>query len=163
MHLLLFRHGIAQDISLKGDDASRELTREGIDKTKLAARGLRKIIDPPAALYTSPLIRAKQTAAILGDVFDLAPMVMPSLATGPANVVMRDLRELRQPLVILVGHEPTLSELGAMLCAGASASHFIQLKKAGAMLIDTGIHQAANPGTSELLWLATPAMLRAMA
>ena len=163
MQLLLFRHGVAQDIGADGDDASRHLTKEGIEKTKAAARGLHKIIDKPQVIFTSPLIRAKQTADILAAVFDLPPLLMPSLATGPAELVMHDLRKLRESIVILVGHEPTLSQLGAKLCTGSDPVQFLQLKKAGAMLIDTAVNEGATVGAGKLLWLATPVMLREMA
>ncbi len=163
MQLLLFRHGIAEDISPQGDDGSRRLTREGIEKTRAAACGLSRIIDQPDAIYTSPLIRARQTADILASAFDVAPQRMISLAAGPAESVMRDLRQIREPFIILVGHEPTLSQLGAMLCTGGDPAPFIQLKKAGAMLIDVTIHEDAAIGAGKLLWLATPAMLRGLA
>lgn len=163
MHLLLFRHGIAEDVSPQGDDGSRRLTRDGIEKTKAAARGLSKIIDQPDAIFTSPLIRARQTADILTSVFDVAPQQLISLATGPAELVMRDLRQIRDPFIILVGHEPTLSQLGARLCTGSDPAQFIQLKKAGAMLIDAAVDEGATVGAGKLLWLATPAMLRGLA
>ncbi len=163
MHLLLFRHGIAEDISPQGDDGSRRLTKEGIEKTKAGARGLHKIIGIPDAIYTSPLVRAMQTADILASVFDVTPRLMPSLATGPAELVVRDLRKVREPFVIVVGHEPTLSMLGAKLCTGSDPVQFLQLKKAGAMLIDTAVNEGATVGAGKLLWLATPVMLREMA
>jgi phosphohistidine phosphatase len=163
MHLLLFRHGIAEDVGPEGDDASRRLTREGIEKTKAAVAGLSRLCERPDALFTSPLIRADQTAAILAQVYDLKPRIMHALATGPAPLVMHELRKIKQETVILVGHEPTLGELGSILCAGGKAPPFIEMKKAGAMLIQTDVNHAASIGAGRLLWLATPGMLRAMA
>jgi len=159
MEILLFRHGIAEDSSPHGDGA-RRLTKEGIEKTNEAARGLARIIDRPEVLFTSPLTRAVQTADILADALDVKPQTMPALASGSADAVLREVRKVEESFIILVGHEPMLGELGAMLCAGDGA-RFLEVKKAGALLIDTG-GRAPAPGVATLVWMATPAMLRAL-
>jgi len=63
VRLLIIRHAIAVDPETAGvDDAERPLTEEGSNKWRAAAQGLATILDPPDALLTSPLLRARQTA-----------------------------------------------------------------------------------------------------
>ena len=158
MQLLVFRHGIAEDRRPDSDDASRRLTDEGVSKTKEAARGLARIAPRPATLLSSPLVRAWQTAQIAGQVFEVEPRVLDSLAHGPPLAVARDVRARREDVVMIVGHEPTLSRLIALLCTGAGPMDCIQLKKAGCACVELDTDHPERPAT--LLWLATPKMLR---
>ena len=118
MQLLIFRHGIAEDDGPDGTDASRRLTEEGVDKTKRGAVGLASIVDRPDVVFTSPLVRAVQTAQIVGQVFNRAPVVLEELAYGPPRAVIGRLREVEQEVVMIVGHEPTLSGIVRLLCSG---------------------------------------------
>ncbi len=163
MQLLVFRHGIAQDISEAGSDENRALTEDGIQKTRKAALGLAKLIDRPDVILTSPLVRARQTADILGEVLHSEPRVLKALAYGPAGAVIGQLRRRREETVIVVGHEPTLSQVVEMLLTGNEPSHFVQMKKAGCACVDTPLPDHGVIGGGRLLWLATPRMLRGMA
>jgi phosphohistidine phosphatase SixA len=60
---------------------------------------------------------------------------------------------------MVVGHEPMLSQLVETLCVG-TASGFVRLKKAGCAVLDVDF--SAQPPRGSLVWLATPAMLRAL-
>ena len=72
MQLCFFRHGIAVDRADPAyQDKDRPLTPEGQSKTQGAARGLRRLNLPFDAVLTSPWLRAKQTAAILTEVWGL--------------------------------------------------------------------------------------------
>lgn len=163
MQLLIFRHGIAEDVGPDGDDASRRLTDEGIEKTRKAAQGLAKVAPSPDVILTSPLTRAAQTAAILAEAFGGEPRVMKSLAHGPVGSIVQDLRRRREATVMVVGHEPLLSRLIESLCTGNHPIDFVQMKKAGCALVDTPINDSGVARGGKLLWLATPKMLRAMA
>lgn len=163
MQLFVFRHGIAEDVAADGTDEYRALTEEGIEKTRKAAEGLAKISSRPDAILTSPLLRAKQTAAILGQVLQCEPRVMKALAFGPPSAIVRNLRRRRDDSVLLVGHEPTLSRLIELLLTGQEPTDFVQMKKAGCACIETPLPDKGVTGGGKLLWLATPKMLRAMA
>lgn len=158
MHIILFRHGIAEDHAPDGTDASRRLTDKGIAKTSRCAAGLRKVIDPPAAVFTSPKVRAMQTAEILGATFDRRPQKMEALAEQRPQAVIEQIGRLSVPSVILVGHEPTLSTVAGLLC-GLSARGGIDLKKAGCI----GLDIADDHASAHLQWLLTPRMLEALA
>ena len=65
MNVYLLRHGIAEDYSVSARDEDRELTQEGIEKLKLASAGWKRVIGHIDRVFSSPLIRARQTAEIL--------------------------------------------------------------------------------------------------
>ncbi|MCE9591695.1 MAG: phosphohistidine phosphatase SixA [Planctomycetes bacterium] len=162
MIVYFFRHGIAEDAPPGGDDASRELTPEGVEKTTLAARGLANLIEKPDAILTSPKSRAVQTAQIISGAFDMKVRTLPVLADGLDTAVVRAIARLRHESVLLVGHEPTLSRVVELLCAGHDAPPFVQMKKAGCACVEIVKGSAGNTD-ARLLWLATPTMLRKLA
>ena len=163
MLLFIFRHGIAEDHGPDGTDDSRRLTDEGKRKTREAVVGLSCIAGKPEVLLSSPLVRARQTAEIAAQVFDMDTQVCDALGIGPAGDVVRELRKMEEDVVMIVGHEPQLSILAEMLCTGDEAIGYIQLKKAGCIAIETPINEGAARGGGRLLWIATPAMLRGLA
>ena len=157
MHIYLFRHGIAMDREPGMTDAERPLTDEGLDKTRRAAAGLARIVEPPEMILSSLRRRAEQTAQIAAEVFSAS--VEPAPALGEPNVrAIVDLLEQRvEDRLMLVGHEPTLSELTELLCFGQVTGRLI-LKKAGCVYVNT--EGLPRPGSGALQWLATPKMLR---
>lgn len=112
MELLLMRHGDAVDQAPAGD-GDRWLTPKGRKRSRAAAEALRERV-VPAAVWTSPLVRAVQTAEIavraLG--FDEPVTVLRELATGALDKIVHRVEgyDGKGPLM-LVGHEPTLSQL----------------------------------------------------
>jgi phosphohistidine phosphatase len=168
MELILFRHGIAADVDpATGDDAARPLTDEGIARTQQAAAGLARIIEKPSLLLTSPKVRAAQTADLLARVLRFDPtnvQTLATLATGPASAILESLTpHATAERLIIVGHEPLLSETIALLCAGHTNRPVVEMKKAGAASITTapGLDGALTFGT--LNWLLPPKMLRQLA
>jgi phosphohistidine phosphatase len=85
--------------------------------------------------------------------------VLPALAPGgPPPKVAEAIAGHRAPAgVALVGHEPDLGELAAWLI-GAKAP--LPFKKGGICRIDLAGPVAARAG--QLVWFATPKMLRAL-
>ncbi len=162
MQLLLFRHGIAEDAGPGVDDAARKLTDEGVKKTRLAARGLSKIIASPGVILASPLTRARQTARILHEVFDVEPTECPALAGHDLEAILREVGKQKHDVVILVGHEPTFSSLAETLLTGQPPRGVIEMKKAGCIGLELDWRRN-KVGGARLIWLATPGMLREMA
>jgi len=162
--LLVVRHALAGDRKAwrsKGkDDSARPLTGDGRRKMREVARGLAELVAAPGVLATSPLVRAKQTAALLAGAFHLeAAEEVEALAPGePPQALLEWLRARgRNDLVAVVGHEPHLGMLVSWLLSGRPAA-FVELKKGGACLLDLGGRPA--PGRAALLWLLSPAQLR---
>lgn len=159
MDLLIVRHAIAADPAPGQSDAERPLTPEGEKRFAKGARGLAKVCGAPDVLLTSPLLRARQTAALLAQAWGgLTPMVAPALA-GSSIADMRTLarEHAARKRIVFVGHEPTVSELlAALLGAGQGAFEF---KKGAAALVEIGDAM----GTGRLCWYLTPRVLRALA
>jgi phosphohistidine phosphatase len=162
MQLLVVRHGIAEAFGPDGSDASRRLTPEGIEKTRGAARGLAFLGPRPTVLFTSPRVRAAETARLIGEAFDVVPQVLKSLGEGSPTKVLEDLIRHRKDAMCIVGHEPVLSRLVELACGAARPGGFIEMKKAGCACLELTMteHGLTQPG--QLLWLATPRMLRKM-
>lgn len=162
MQLLLFRHGIAEPAAPGQRDHDRALTREGVERTGQAARGLARIIDPPDAILTSPKKRAVQTAALVGNALNLDPETVEVLSEGPADPIIRMLANRRESSLLLVGHEPWMSELAERLCAPRESVGFIDLKKAACALVEAPLRTDEGNGRGVLRWLIPPRVLRAL-
>ncbi len=112
MQLLLVRHAEA----VPGDpDELRELTDNGRSQAEalgaeLAAQGVQ-----PALILTSPLIRARQTAAALGEALGADIEIDERLAPGATPDGIREAVDGRGDTVVAVGHEPDCSWIAAVL------------------------------------------------
>lgn len=161
MELLLVRHAIAARTSARGPqaDARRRLTPEGRRRMIRGARGLAALVPELDGVFPSPLARAIETARILADAWGLTPGDgLAALAPGhPPQEALEHLRTLGGGAVALVGHEPHLSSLAALLVAG-DPSPLFTFRKGGACLLE--IEDAPRPGGARLRWLATAKLLR---
>ena len=165
MDLLVFRHGIAEDAADAGkSDFDRELTRRGVERTTRAAAGLARVADAPQAILTSPKLRAAQTARIAAEAFDMDTETCDVLAEQDVAAIHDMLRRRREDRLMVVGHEPVLSQLVERLClAGASSrSGFVEMKKAGGALVTGAIRRDEPPQPVALHWLLPPRVLRAL-
>jgi len=160
--LYLIRHGPAEARSPTGDDAARRLTPEGRTKTRAAARGLRALGARFDVLLTSPLPRAAETAGIVSEAFGRRPPPrdFPGLAPGVgAAETARLLRgAVRSERVAVVGHEPGLSRLAALLLTGSPDGVAIRLKKGGVIVLDVAGFAPRTGGT--LRAVLPPRLLR---
>ncbi|MEI6828485.1 MAG: histidine phosphatase family protein [Synechococcaceae cyanobacterium ELA445] len=150
--LLLLRHGIAEDRALGLEDAQRPLTPRGRERTAKVLERLVALGLAGDAMVSSPLVRAFQTAE-LAVAAGLADGFEPSTALAPGGQPEPLLERLGQRL-ILVGHEPDLSELAAQLC-GAPAG-CLRLRKAGVILLELPQAEGeafAGPGARAILSL----------
>ncbi len=163
MEILLFRHGIAEPRGGEKPDADRMLTPRGIERTVTAAKGLARVADCPQAILTSPKVRALQTANILAEVFNKTHEICELLAESEASEILRFLKTRQEDMILLVGHEPAMSELALLLCADTNAPGFLELKKAGCILVEAPIRRNEQPGQGSLCWLIPPRVLRALA
>ena len=164
MRVLVIRHAVAfeRDRRRWPDDGKRPLTTEGIEKFRKGARGLAKLPDPPEQVLTSPLVRAVQTAEILTAVTGWpAALEAPQLAPGQSTQqALALIREHSVDCLAVIGHEPGLSRLVAIAIGGTASRASIALKKGGVACLEFG--RVVRPGGAQLLWLATPRLLRAL-
>jgi phosphohistidine phosphatase len=134
MLLYLLRHGIAEDHGARASDEERELTEEGIEKTTLVMRAAKKMrLETPQLIISSPLVRAKQTAAIAHKEFGALASTLISETLVPSadlsvtmSLVAEHIKE--HAPVMLVGHEPHLSSFATALLG--STSSMVEMKKA---------------------------------
>ncbi len=111
------RHGPAEDYSASGRDFDRALTSSGRDRVRAVALRLREMDEVPKGIVSSPLVRAQQTAEIVAkELRTPAIETERSLAPGGdgAAFVRGAASDGRRRLMI-VGHEPDLSELVSRL------------------------------------------------
>jgi phosphohistidine phosphatase len=160
--LYLIRHALAEDRSDEWpDDAKRPLTSKGAAKMREVIGGLAALEPQIGDVLTSPFVRAKQTADLLLEGLKPAPRlsIVQALAPGgsPAQVAEALSGHAGAEGLALVGHEPGLGELAAWLVGAKAAFAF---KKGGICRID--VQKLPPPGAGQLVWLATPKMLRGL-
>jgi phosphohistidine phosphatase len=156
MELYFLRHGIAADTGPAGTgDAGRPLTKEGIAKMQLGARGMRQLHLRLDALLSSPLVRAHETAAIvareLGLELQLAEKLTPGCDLAQLFALLGEYRGAER--VMLVGHEPDFSSLIGVLTGGSK----VLMKKGGLARVDI---ERLERGIGTLVWLLPPRVLR---
>jgi phosphohistidine phosphatase len=165
MNLLIVRHAIAYERDAKRwpDDAHRPLTPEGRKLARKASAGLKRVVDPPGTVLVSPLVRARETAAILKDCAAWPEAIETETLTPDENPqqVLTLLRRQRGRSIALVGHEPHLSELIALCLVGERNGLSVNLKKPGVACLTFESTPAAGGAT--LKWHIPPRVLRALA
>ncbi|HYC21197.1 MAG TPA: phosphohistidine phosphatase SixA [Candidatus Bathyarchaeia archaeon] len=160
--LYLVRHGIAEDHAASGRDADRALTRSGREKMAKAARGLEALEVAPSVILTSPLVRTRETAEIIADQLGrIAIEDCDAIAPGVDHAAVARLvaKRLREGSVMLVGHEPDMSELFSFLLTGERSlqSHF---KKGTVACLSAG--ELPPHGLAALEWLMHSSQLAAL-
>jgi phosphohistidine phosphatase len=151
--LWLLRHGEAVPHESK-PDADRELTARGERQSIAAGEGLARLGVEFSACYTSPKIRARDTAKLACRALNIEPEEVESLANGFDR---EDALELLLPhgddaRVLAVGHEPSCSQVVYDLTGGR-----IDFKKGGVVAV------RVERGSGELLALLRPRELESLA
>jgi len=162
VELYLVRHAIAAP---RGDDwpddDKRPLTARGVSRFKEAVEGLRRLGVGIDEIFTSPLVRARQTADLLAAGLPGTPVVrtLDALAPGhePRSVLAQLARAARRRRVALVGHEPGLGELAAHLIGAGRALPF---KKGGVCRIE--VESLTSRRAGALTWFVPPKLLRGL-
>ena len=139
MQVFLVRHAeaVAETIELR--DPHRHLTPNGRVQARALGDRLRWHDCVPTHVWSSPLVRAIQTAELVvaGIQHEVAVDAWPPLAPdGSARDAAAVIAKLPpESVVLLVGHEPALSAIGAVL---VKDPQFEALDKACAARIDDG-------------------------
>lgn len=110
MELFLMRHGIAEDRQVWfGPERQRPLTAKGRKRTRAVVVELKHLkLLKLDAIWTSPLVRAKQTAEIVREIYDVPVVEVKELATGATvEDLIGVLRKHEPPKrLMLVGTNP---------------------------------------------------------
>ena len=162
MDCILVRHGIAVERDeWAGADSGRPLTERGAKRVAQVAAGLKRLDVHPVHIFSSPLVRAVETAQILCTVLGLPDSVSQVPELAPDAEPVRILTVFRKfppdSCVLCVGHEPHLGLLAGMVLTGKPSPSF-RFKKAGACMI--GLPDPLQIGHGVLQWWMGPGQLR---
>jgi phosphohistidine phosphatase len=167
MNLYILRHGIAVEHGTPGfkTDADRPLIPKGKRQLGQIAAAMRNMGLDFGLILSSPFLRARQTAEIVAKSLKLKKRLAFSDALTPdgdPKVLIRQLNELKPAPdnILLVGHEPYLSQLAALLISGGGMAG-VEFKKGGLCKLETGPLRPGRCGT--LTWLLTPKQMKLMA
>ena len=166
MDLYVLRHGLAVDPGSPGckSDADRTLTGEGKRKLLRIGEAMKELELNFDLIFSSPYARALQTAEIIAEVLDVPKKLKCTdhLVPGANPRKLIECINGLQPKpssLLLVGHEPDLSQLISFLAAGDS-SLSVSLKKGGLAKLSL---ESLKPGKCATLeWLLTPGQMRLM-
>ena len=163
MDLFILRHGDAGKRSAAfRDDSKRPLTVDGKKEIEEISKGMLVLGIEPEYIFTSPLLRSKQTAEIVYNNLKCKNQITEMDELKPEGnklQLYKKFSTLKQDSsVIIIGHEPFLSELvGDAISGGGSR---IDLKKGG--LVRIRIISLLPKIQGELRWLLTPKHLKKM-
>lgn len=167
MNLYILRHGIAVERGTPGckTDAGRPLTPKGTRQLRQIAGAMQNLDLSFNLILSSPFLRARQTAEIVAQ--SLRRKKRPAFSDeltpgGNPKALIQQLIELKPAPenVLLVGHEPYLSELIGRLISGGTTAD-IGLKKGGLAKLEVASLRFGRCAT--LAWLLTPKQMKGMA
>lgn len=139
-------------------DERRALDKEGIEQCGIVGRTLAAMDVQVDTIISSPLKRSAQTASLVGNELSYEGKLQleDGLRPGATYADFRRLLEkyAKQESIMVVGHNPNLSEfLGRSICeAGCEAG--VELKKGAVAKVEMGRNVAV------LQWCLTPRVLR---
>ncbi len=149
--LWMLRHGEAVPHGSTPDDADRALTPKGEHQARTAGQALARAGAEFEACYTSPKVRAAETARLAAEALGVPVSAAAEIGSGFDADAARALAEAHDGNVLVVGHEPDFSQIVYDL-TGAR----VDFKKGGVAAVRLG-------SSPELLVLLRPTEIIAMA
>jgi phosphohistidine phosphatase len=148
--LWLLRHGEAEPHGATSDD-DRRLTERGEGQSRAAGRALASLEVAFQAVYTSPKVRARDTARLACEALGVVPLDHEPLREGFSAHEALELLHADERILV-VGHEPDFSQVVNDLTGGR-----IDMKKGGV----AGVR--LDGGRGELIVLLRPRELDRLA
>lgn len=161
MILYFLRHASAgEGVSNPKKDEKRALDQEGIEQCGYVGRALAALNARVDVIVSSPLKRAAQTASLVGNEMGHEGKLQFDDALRP-SASFSDFRRLlskyaKHEAVMVVGHNPNLSEFLGHCISEAGCEASVELKKGAVAKVDVGRNSAT------LTWSMTPKMLRTL-
>ena len=155
--LFLLRHAEAEDAvdaaHAGRQDKERQLTDSGRREMRKGAAGLAELVDEIHLILTSPLTRAVQTAELLHAAFPKAELKRHAFLVPGSDppALLKSIANKAGP-VVLVGHEPDLSQWAGYMSTGTARS-VVRMKKGSVCRLD--MPEQAQPGEACIAWLLT--------
>ena len=132
--LILMRHAKAE-VTGKNGDYDRPLAEKGLKQAKKVAKGLREMKLVPEVIDCSAALRARQTCGRLLKVFGDKTQVdyHQSLYDGGLQAVFDELAHAKDKtrVMMVLGHEPTISICGQWLASDESKADRIDMLNLG--------------------------------
>jgi phosphohistidine phosphatase len=161
MTLYFLRHASAGvPLSNLKKDEKRALDKEGLEQCGYIGRALAALDTQVDSILTSPLKRCTQTASLVGNELGHEGKLHIETALRP-EATFSDFRRMiekysRQEAVMVVGHNPNLSQFLGIVVGGPDADDAFELKKGAVARVDL------KRGGGTLQWCVTPRVLRAL-
>ena len=149
--LILLRHAHAEPTVPDGTDLDRPLSPEGLAEAEAAGRWLGENGLVPDCVLCSPARRTRETLeAVLGVIGYIDQRLEPSIyeATAGALVALADMHCDSERL-LLVGHNPGLERLVALLHSGQSGD-YRGMPPGGIAVLTLPADTAIDPGSATL-------------
>ena len=160
MNLYILRHAIAElrDAEKFPDDSKRPLTAKGAKRMKTIAEGMKALGLEFDAILSSSYERAKETAEIVAASFGARDKLKftKHLETFNGQKLVAEINKLeKSDNVLLVGHEPDLSEMISVLLVGDTHLQ-VAMKKGG--ICKLTIDELTYSRCASLEWLLPPSV-----
>lgn len=159
MIIYIVRHASAgQHVPNPKKDEKRPLDADGIEQCGFIGRALAALNAQPDVIISSPLKRATQTASLIGNELGYEGKLLLEAALRP-EAPFADFRRLlekysKHEAIMVVGHNPSVTEFLARMIAKAGCEAQVDFKKGAVARIETVRHSAM------LNWFLTPKLAR---
>ncbi|MFH1753922.1 MAG: phosphohistidine phosphatase SixA [Candidatus Omnitrophota bacterium] len=159
MKIYFLRHGEAVDKTPGIEDKDRPLTSFGAATISNLARSLKGRASGFDMVFTSPLLRAAQTADIMANLLGCKDRIerSKSLLVGtPISTLIGELKRRRGlKKILIVGHQPQIGMVVSFL-TGARESD-MSISKGSCALVDT---EDLKEASGKLVWIKGPDSLK---
>jgi len=161
MILYFLRHASAgEHLANPKKDEKRALDKEGIEQCGYIGRALSALDVQVDTIISSPLKRCTQTASLVGNELGYEGKLQLDTGLRP-EAGLADFRKIlekyaRQEAIMVVGHNPNLSQFLGSIISDSGCEASIELKKGAAAKVE----MRRSSGT--LQWCFTPKVLRAL-
>jgi phosphohistidine phosphatase len=161
MIIYFLRHASAgEPMSNLKKDEKRALDEVGVEQCGHMGRALAALNVQVEAIVSSPLKRAAQTASLVGNEMGYEGKLQLDDALRP-QASFADFRKLldryaRYEAIMVVGHNPSLSEFLGRSISETAGQAAVELKKGAAARVDM------RRSSGSLMWCLTPKLLRTL-
>lgn len=161
MIVYFLRHANAGNhLATPKKDEKRALDKEGIEQCGYVGRALAALDVQVDTVISSPLKRATQTAALVGNELghEGKLQIDPALRPQGTFVEFRKLLDkyARQEAIMVVGHNPNLSEFLGRIISAAGCEAATELRKGAVAKVEL------RRTSGSLQWVLTPKILRTL-
>lgn len=159
MIIYFVRHASAgEHLNNPKKDEKRPLDADGIQQCGIVGRALAALNVQPDVMVSSPLKRATQTASLIGNEIGYEAKLQLEPAMRPEASITEFRRMLekyaKHEAIMVVGHNPSITEFMAKIIAKAGCEAQIEFKKGAVARVETDRRAAT------LNWFFTPKIAR---